>query len=158
MKLKIRDYIFLTFVIIGLFLLVIQKSTSNFDSKEILANETIQNKKIRINKKKLLVKVVSTEELRFRGLGGVDVMRDNEGMLFVHEFPGEYIYSMREMKFDLDFIFINDDRIVDIAKSVSYRYTGTIKGGAEYDKVLEVNADWVRKNDVKVGDLVDLGK
>lgn len=158
MKLKIKDYIFLALVIIGLIFVVFQKISSRGDNnKQFEKSDFLQLEKIGINNASLNVVVVSSEELRWKGLGGVEKLDSDQGMLFVHEEPSRYSYSMRGMKIDLDFIFINQNKIVDIAKSVSHRYNGAIEGGAEYDRVLEVNADWVRKNNVKIGDLVEFG-
>jgi uncharacterized membrane protein (UPF0127 family) len=159
MKLRIKDYIFLVIMMIGLIFVVFQKiSNKNIDNKKFEKGNQIQLEKIIINNTPLNVVVVSSEELRRKGLGGVEELDSNEGMLFVHEEPFRYSYSMRDMKIDLDFIFINQNKIVDIAKSVSYRYNGAIEGGVEYDKVLEVNADWTKKNNIKIGDLVEFSE
>lgn len=156
MKLRIKDYVFLVLVVIGLVFVIFQKiSNKNNDNKQFEKNDSIQLEKIGINSNSLDVVVVSSEELRRKGLGGVERLDFNEGMLFMHEEPATHTYSMRGMKIDLDFIFINQNKIVDIAKSVSRRYNGAIEGGTEYDKVLEVNADWAKKNNVKIGDLVE---
>ena len=157
-KIGVKDYIFLGFVVIGAVFLTVQKVSNNKNKNEIKIDNTVQRGVVKINKNSLTVEIVSSEELRSKGLSNVENMSENEGMLFVNKTPGRYTYSMRDMKFDLDFIFINNDRVVDIAKGVSYRYNGTIKGEAEYDKILEVNADWVNKNKVKIGDLVVFDK
>ncbi len=157
MKLKIKDYIFLVFVIVGFVFFMIQKVSNNSDSNSTKINEKGESQLIKINKVPLTVQVSSDESSRFKGLSDIEHMGSDEGMLFVHEQSAQHGYSMRNMRFDLDFIFIEGNKVVDIAKRVSYRYNGSIKGGMEYDKVLEVNADWVRKNNINIGDLIDFG-
>lgn len=154
-KLRIGDYVFLVIVLVTFVLVVFQKlSGSEIDTN---TNE-IKERQITMGRTTLAVKIVANEEMRLKGLGGIERIEDLNGMLFIHEGPDRHIYTMRDMKFDLDFIFIRGGKVVDIAKSVSHQYKGVIKGGTEYDRVIEVNADWTRKNNVKIGDVVDLGE
>lgn len=65
----------------------------------------------------LKFKVVSSEESIKRGLSN----RSNitaDGMLFVFPKKQRYGFWMKEMKFDLDLIWLNDQRIVDITPNV----------------------------------------
>ena len=116
----------------------------------------VKEKVIILNNTSLFVRIANNEESRSNGLREVDSIEDSEGMLFVHDHPDQHIYNMHNMKFDLDFIFIKENKIVDIAKSISYSYKGAIKGGTAYDKVIEVNADWVKKHNIKIADEVRL--
>ena len=150
MSLKPKDYIFVGIVIIGLFFIGYQK----IFRPGITDNE--QNRKIQVGSSILFVEVVSESEEMRKGLGGREEMKASEGMLFVHETAGRRQYSMRDMMFNLDFIFILDDTVVDIAKNVSHKYEGKIAGATDYNYVLEVNAGWTRFNDIKIGTKVDL--
>jgi len=150
MKFKIKDYIFIGLVLIGFGILGYQKFLSPSD----IGEKGLEL--IKVGPSQVLVEVVSTPAAKEKGLGERETMKMNEGMLFVHEMPGRYKYSMRGMLFDLDFVFIRDDIVVDIAKKVSRRYQGIIEGGADYNYVLEVNADWTRLNNVQIGAKVDL--
>lgn len=154
-KLRIKDYIFLVIILAGFLLLAFQK----FSGKEFDADiDEARDQQITIGGATLVVKIVANEEMKLKELQKIENIEDFGGILFAHEKPGRYIYTMRDMKFDLDFIFIRDEKVVDIAKSVSHQYKGEIKGGTEYDKVVEINADWTRKNNIKIGDVVDLGE
>ncbi|MBT3355767.1 DUF192 domain-containing protein [bacterium] len=153
MKLRIRDYFFLLIVLLGFFALVSQKFLGNNNIEE---KNRVKEKVIILNNTSLFVRIANNEESRSNGLREVDSIEDSEGMLFVHDHPDQHIYNMHNMKFDLDFIFIKENKIVDIAKSISYSYKGAIKGGTAYDKVIEVNADWVKKHNIKIADEVRL--
>ena len=148
MELKAKDYIFVGLVIICSVLFVYQKLFNSEDENRIIPRHitaTVGNTTIRAD-------VAQTQEEMHDGLGGRESMKEDEGMLFVHELPGRHKYEMRGMLFDLDLIFIRNDVVIDIAKSVSKKYKGKIEGGDDYNYVLEVNADWVRKNNIKIGD------
>ena len=103
---------------------------------------------------KLIVKIADSEEERYEGLSGHKQLSNDEGMLFMHPEVGRHQYVMRGMNFDLDFIFIKDDQVVDIAKNVSMGYKGIVQGATEYDKILEVPAGWCDKKGIKLGDKV----
>ena len=150
MVLKTKDYIFIFIVIAGLLIFGYQKIFGPND------NEMDKKKIIRVGSSSVVVDVVSEQEEMRKGLGGREMMKANEGMLFVHGAPGQRQYSMRDMMFNLDFIFILDDTVVDIAKNVSYLYKGKIAGATKYNYVLEVNAGWTRNNDVKIGTKVEI--
>ena len=103
---------------------------------------------------KLIVEVVNTASTRYQGLSHHEKLKSNEGMLFLHDDLGRYEYVMRDMDFGLDFVFIRDGRIVDIAKNVSKNYKGVIKGATDYNKILEVLAGWVDENNIELGGVV----
>jgi uncharacterized membrane protein (UPF0127 family) len=115
-------------------------------------------KKLTVGKTLVKIQVRDTVGGRSQGLSGVEKLEENEGMLFV--FPKAYRYGfwMKEMKFDLDFVFIKDDRVVEIIEGVSAPKTGEqpvkIQPTQAVKKVLEVNSGWVKRNKIKVGDRV----
>lgn len=77
-------------------------------------------------------------------------------MLFVFNGEAYRSFWMKDMKFDLDMIYISGDKIVYIAKSVGYE-NGTkevVRPDAKADKVLEVNAGISDKLGLKAGDMV----
>ena len=150
MQIKTKDYIFIGLLIVGLLLFGYQKI---FRPDSIGNNDT---KMIKIGSARVLVDVVDTPEKMEKGLGEREEMPMEQGMLFVHKTPGRYSYTMNGMMFNLDFIFIKDDIVVDIAKNVSTKYQGTIEGGSDYNYVLEMNADWTRLSKVQSGTKVEI--
>ena len=78
-------------------------------------------------------------------------------MLFIHSEPGFYSYAMRQMKFDLDFIFILGEEIVDIQERIAAQDQGVlIEGALAYDKVLELPAGTVKECGILVGEKVEI--
>lgn len=55
---------------------------------------------------KVDVDVAVTREERKRGLGGVDSLQDDSGMLFVYEDEAVRRYVMRDMLIPLDMVFV----------------------------------------------------
>lgn len=145
---KFKDIIGITLVILAL---VVFLSHNAFWKNDKNKMEQIV---LKVGGNKLKVKVADDDKERYNGLSGYQALDDNEGMLFVHPEIGRHKYVMRGMNFDLDFIFIRDDKVVDIAKNVSMRYKGIIQGATDYDKILEVPAGWCDRKGIKLGDKI----
>jgi uncharacterized membrane protein (UPF0127 family) len=147
-KFKLKDKIGAGIILIALGLFFMQRIWWGGD--------TIDKKEIIINNEKLTVDVANDDRERYQGLSNREKLGKNQGMLFVHDWLSKHQYVMRGMKFDLDFIFIKDDKVVDIAKNVSKDFKGKIQGATEYDKILEVPAGWVDRNGIGLGDVVGI--
>jgi uncharacterized membrane protein (UPF0127 family) len=149
-NLKLKDKILGVIIFMALIFIFIQKIF--FSSSEVLDNQELIE--LRIDNVKVAVKISDTVEEKYKGLSFQDALAENEGMLFLHKNVGRHEYVMRDMKFDLDFVFIRDKEVVDIAKNVSKDYGGIVKGATTYDKVLEVPAGWVDRNSIELEDKV----
>jgi uncharacterized membrane protein (UPF0127 family) len=123
-----------------------------------------KKKEIKIADKTLLVEVVDSLEARNKGLSGREGLEENRGMLFVFETkdvrPG---FWMKDMRFSIDIIWINDDKVVQISKELPYPSPDTPDRSlpiytpqVSVDYVLEVSAGFSDKNGISVGDSVDL--
>lgn len=161
---KFKDKVFILLVICGLSLAFYfrifnpdsfsdnnQSEESFFEIREEneITDETIVN--LEIENSILQVEIAISEEKKVAGLSNKEFLTADGGMLFVFSQKGSYVFEMRDMNFDLDFIFIKDDEIIDVKKSVSRNFEEGIRGNGEYDKVLEVNAGWFEKNGIKTG-------
>lgn len=73
---------------------------------------------IELGSQNLLVEVVSTKESISKGLSGREEI-GSDGMLFVFERPTRTAFWMKEMKFDLDLIWLLDGEVVAINERVS---------------------------------------
>lgn len=115
--------------------------------------------KMTIGKTTVKIQVRDTMEGRRQGLSGVEGLKDDEGMLFVFLKAFRCGFWMKEMKFDLDFVFIKDDRVVEVIEKVPAPKEGEqpvkIQPKLEANKVLEVNSGWVSKHQIKTGDRVE---
>lgn len=106
------------------------------------------------------VEIAFTPEDRGRGLSGRDSLADGSGMLFVFKNGQASSFWMREMRFDLDFVWIGDGcEVVDIHARVPAPAAGTGVGDlpiysseppARYN--LEINAGEAAKRGIEIGD------
>jgi len=113
---------------------------------------------IKINDKIIATTISDTPEKREKGLSGAIKLKENTGMLFVFEQPAMHSFWMKDMLFSLDIIWMDENgNVVYIqkdAKSESYPESFTPDKPAKY--VLEVNAGFSEKNNLKVGDEVKI--
>lgn len=74
--------------------------------------------KVRIDDIEYTVKLAESEKARKQGLSGLKTIPNNAGLLFL--FPTEVVVPMqtKEMLFDIDIIYINNDKIVAVKKNV----------------------------------------
>lgn len=138
------------FLIVLVFLGVVFLFTLKKDSR---------TQKIFLAGKPLRVEIRKTSAGREKGLSDREILCSDCGMLFIFDQTGIYTFWMKRMRFDIDILWIAGDRVVDItygAKAPSgedfeapkERYSSK----APINKVLEVNAGWVKKNGIVVGD------
>lgn len=100
--------------------------------------------------------VADTPELQVKGLGGRDSLPDDETMLFVFEDVGLHGIWMKDMKFSIDILWIDrNGRIISIEEGISPQTYPTIYMPVSPSKyVLEANDGFVKKNNLKIGDMV----
>lgn len=101
------------------------------------------------------VEVVSSAAEMARGLSSRTQLKDDTGMLFVFSVEGPYRFWMKDMKFPLDIIWINDKKeIVAVAEDLTPCLPNdcplyTAPKNARY--VLEVNAGYAKKHNIRQG-------
>ncbi len=113
-----------------------------------------REKYIQINQQKIKVEVAESQEKIIQGLSGKESLCADCGMLFILPESEKHVFWMKEMKFDLDFVWIKGNRVVRIDENITH-----IKGekeeivaGVVANKVLEINAGKISQWRVKVGD------
>ncbi|MBI5530266.1 MAG: DUF192 domain-containing protein [Candidatus Doudnabacteria bacterium] len=122
--------------------------------------------KLQVGKEILFVEVVSDSKKMQDGLSNRESLAENNGMLF--DFGKEKTaptFWMKDMKFDLDLIWIADKKIIGITPNV-HAPIGNWKleignfplysPPAPITQVLEVNSGWSNKHEIKTGDDVSL--
>ena len=115
---------------------------------------------IKIGDITILIELADTPEKITQGLSDRKNLDANTGMLFVFATPTQTPFWMYHMNFPLDFIWISKDRVVQVDENVPPpSLTGpipkVISPRQSVDKILEVNAGFIAKHDIKVGDEVD---
>ena len=106
----------------------------------------------------IYVEIASTPEQRNQGLSDRKSLEQNHGMLFVFDKAGSYSFWMNKMNFNLDFVYFNNNEVVDIIKNVPYPKDSetpvSVKSEIQFDKLLEINAGVADLLKIKVGDQV----
>ncbi|MEK9185004.1 MAG: DUF192 domain-containing protein [Patescibacteria group bacterium] len=116
--------------------------------------------KIYFGNNKVNLIIADTEAKREKGLGGFTVLSSDTGMLFVFPESGIYPFWMKDMQFPLDIIWLDEKCIIThIEKKVSPEtYPESFVSDKNSLYVLETNAGFVEKNNLKTGDICILQK
>ena len=104
------------------------------------------------------VEVANTKASRELGLSGRPSMGDDEGLLFVFDKPGKYGFWMKDMNFQLDLIWINQNGlVVDIERKLTPdSYPETFINEVDASYVLEINAGLAEKFGLYIGSKVKI--
>lgn len=94
-----------------------------------------------------------------QGLGGRASLRDGSGMLFVFEKPGAYPFWMKDVRFPIDIIWIDETfHVADVTSDISSEtYPRTFSPRVPVRYVLETNAGFAKQNGIAAGDAVLFG-
>src|SRR3989344_4750666 len=115
---------------------------------------------VRIGEVPIPVELADTPEKITQGLSDRTNLDSNTGMIFVFAKPTQTPFWMYHMNFPLDFIWIKDNKVVQLDENIpppsqTSPIPKVITPRQSVDKVLEVNAGFIAKHDIKVGDDVD---
>jgi uncharacterized protein len=128
-------------------------------------SQTSQSQQIKINNSVINVDIADTADKRAKGLGGRDSLAPDAGMLFVFQEEKKYQFWMKGMKFPLDFVFIDQGKIVDIISNAQPPAANADDAGlpiyqptVPINMMLEVNSGFISSHNIKVGDTVFLLK
>jgi len=104
------------------------------------------------------VRIANTQEKRRVGLMRTESLENGSGMLFVHRREGTHTYHMRNMSFDIDIVFIDEEGTVTRIHHASVPGPGeesdTYTGRGRY--VLEVPRGYTNATGVDPGDRVEI--
>jgi len=105
----------------------------------------------------LNLEIVSSPEDLERGLGGRTYLPEDAGMLFVLQ-PGDRSpFTMRGMLIPIDFIWLSSrGEVVAIAANVQPPENVQLLPQADFAYVLETNAGFTERNDVRPGDKIEI--
>jgi uncharacterized membrane protein (UPF0127 family) len=119
-------------------------------------------KTIRLGEHELRIEVVSTPASVAQGLSGRETL-GSEGMLFIFPQADRYSFWMKEMRFDLDLIWLREHRVVEVTPQVPHPAPQTpLVELPRYipretvDMVLEVEAGKAAEWGVEVGDFLEM--
>jgi hypothetical protein len=123
-------------------------------------NPPLAKGQVKVSGKVINVYLAQTPEEQSNGLSGWEKLSENQGMLFVFKDKRYRDFWMQNMKFPIDIIWINDDKIVDITKNASIpsnlNNIPLFHSIEEVNYVLEVKAGYADDNNIKIKDLVEI--
>lgn len=119
--------------------------------------KTTEYRNIEINGNYISAEIVSDPGHQYLGLSNRESLCANCGMLFT--FPDKQVreFVMRDMKFPLDILFINDNKIINIAENLLPEGASPVNvytSSTVADNVLEITAGFCQKNGIKAGDTI----
>lgn len=117
--------------------------------------------KVIVNGKEYKAILAKSDKERMKGLSNRSSLDKNSGMLFVFDKKNIYPFWMKDMKFPIDIIYIDDNTIVDIIENVPAPDKKTpvsslpiIKPKSAANFVFEINAGQSKQNNIKIGNKV----
>jgi uncharacterized protein len=110
-----------------------------------------QLKDLQIGTTRIRVEVADTEAKQNLGLSYRPALPRDHGMLFIFDKEGNYAFWMNGMNFPLDFIYLNDHKVVEVKENVPASDLTPFYPAEPVDAVVEVSAGFVKQNGVAVG-------
>ena len=102
------------------------------------------------------------EEMK-QGLSGREALAENQGMLFIYKKKIPVSFWMKDMKFNIDLLWIDGDKVVGFAENMQAPIPETsdydlpqYSSGQAIDKVLEIKEGKIDELNIKVGDIINL--
>lgn len=119
---------------------------------ELTNSEGVENR-LDLSKEPFSVLLADTPELQERGLSGRESLLPNQVMLFIFDEPSQYGIWMKDMKFPLDILWLDQSkRIIFIQESVSPEtYPEVFAPDLPAKYVLEAKSGFVAENKLKIG-------
>lgn len=103
----------------------------------------------------ITVEIADSQAERQQGLSDRDKLPPDRGLLFVFNEKDTHPFWMKGMRFNLDFIWIADNKVVDITENVpapkNLANIAQIRPKHAVNYVLEVNAGFVKAHQISIG-------
>lgn len=149
-----KNKIIIIFAIIAIVIIGIV----GFQMTKQLFGSHLKTTKVTIHDEKFTAEIASSSAEQEKGLSGRNNLAADHAMLFVFEKSDYHSFWMKEMKFPLDILFIQDAKIVSITENALPPVEGKdlpiIQPTSPANRVLEIQAGLVKKYNIKIGDTV----
>lgn len=141
-----------------LLLIVVALLVAKFRGFDFVSSITSSRTAV-VNNQEFKLLIADNDKSRQIGLSGKNSLDQKTGMLFIFPKKGKYSFWMKNTKIPLDIIFIDNNKIVHIAKNAPAQKDNQINlpiytPPTEIDKVLEINGGLSEKFNIKNGDIV----
>jgi len=111
-----------------------------------------------INGTKIKLELARSDDEKTKGLGYRDSLPSDTGMLFVYNDPQRFTFWMQGMRFALDFIWIEQNKIEDIHENIMPlspdKNPAIVSPRVPVRYILEVNSGFIKSHNIKIGDAV----
>ena len=125
----------------------------------LISRQTVSMGTVVLGGVEVQVELAQTAEGQSKGLSGRETIAEGEGMLFIFEQEGRTGFWLKNVRFPLDLIWINKDKkIVDIQPNAHPCQADdclTYYPHKDASFGLEVNAGFVARHKLRIGDRVD---
>jgi uncharacterized membrane protein (UPF0127 family) len=118
--------------------------------------------RLKIGEKEINIEIADEDKEQQKGLSGMESLPEDQGMLFVYKDLAIPTFWMRGMRFPIDIIWIVGGKVIDFEKRLPNPLPGTsddelgrYSPTQPISAVLEVNAGFVEKNNIKIGSKVE---
>ena len=120
-------------------------------------NENLPASSIAIKGHSLTVELALTPSARACGLSHRSSLQEYHGMLFIYPKPKRLSFWMKDTQIPLSIAFIDETGcILSIQKMVPMQVEEIYRSPKPVRYALEVNQGWFVKNNIAVGDVIDL--
>lgn len=130
----------------------------------VLSLKTLRQPTVKIGNTTVFVEIAKTPEESSRGLSYRKSMPENHGMLFVFPNKSYQTFWMRGMNFNLDFIWIADNEVVEITydvpapdENIPEEALPIYRSKVPVTAMIEVNGGLAKEEKIKIGDSVAFG-
>ncbi len=123
--------------------------------------QMLWNKTAVINGKTITLDIAKTPDELQKGLSIYDKLPSDKGMLFLFNKPGRYQFWMKDMKFPIDIIYLDNEKVVTIFENVPHKIDNVAnlnlyQPTQPATRVLELNAGKSKELKLKEGDTIKL--
>jgi uncharacterized membrane protein (UPF0127 family) len=122
-------------------------------------SKTAQTVAVEVGAARVRAEVAATAAERERGLSGRASLAEDRGMLFVFPDRGQRAFWMKGMRFPIDIVWMDRDRVTGVEPDVPVPVGDQLplyRSPGPADRVLEVRAGWAARHGVERGDLVEV--
>ncbi|MCR4329834.1 MAG: DUF192 domain-containing protein [Candidatus Roizmanbacteria bacterium] len=109
------------------------------------------------------VTIADTDKKREQGLSNNTTLGNDEGMYFIFSTPDSYTFWMKDMQYDLDFIYIKDNTVVNNITDIpspahNNGEIAIVNSPVAFDGVVEVRSGFIKRWNIQKGQKVALEK
>jgi uncharacterized membrane protein (UPF0127 family) len=120
-----------------------------------------RNLTVTIDRYNISAFVADTDDKRSKGLSGVENMSENQGMLFIFNYPSKQGFWMKEMMFPLDIIWLDSNNsVIHIEKKLqpcmSVLFCSVYSPSSDAKYVLETISGFTDLHSVNEGDKIKI--